>query len=89
MVAKKKTNLNKGDLLHIPQGAVIYKYDSVQDLVTEILITKKPEVGIYVEPEILSTNDYHKIIFSNETYHLQSNTIYKLTKDNDYDNKIS
>jgi hypothetical protein len=89
MVVKKKTNLNKGDLLHIPQGAIIYKYDPSMDLVTEIIITKRPEVGIYLEPELLSTNDYHKIIFSNETYHLQSNSIYKLTKETNYDNKVS
>jgi hypothetical protein len=81
--------MKKGDLVHIPQGTLLHVIEDEETSMytKEILITKEPNVGIYIGQK---TNwSMHQLLFNNQLYYANNNSIYEMKRNNKDDNKIS
>jgi hypothetical protein len=75
--------MKKGDLIHVPQGTVLYKYSTVHEEMLNfpsgIIITNEPSVGIFLK-ENLSVN-MHEIMVDNQKVCASRHSIYYLTNE--------
>lgn len=75
--------MKKGDLIHIPQGTVLYKYNTVEEEMLNypsgIIITNTPSVGIFLKENVLI--NMQEIMVDNQRLCASRHSIYYLTNE--------